>query len=171
MTKSTPKKPAEFISLPNIIKGKVGSGGLSEDILNKAQRLMEEHNIDFEPQAEENLETLMDSIKEAKSAASLEEKDMPALIAKILSPCIELNSHGSMFRFPLVSEISYIAIRFLKTVQHVDKEILEIFLAYHATARAIIQNKLYGDGGDRGQELIQSLDAACNRYMKKQEKT
>ena len=171
MTKSNLHKPVEFISLPNIIKGKVGSRGLSEDTLKKAQRLMKEHDIDFGPQAKENLQILMDSIKKAQNVQSLEEKEMTALISEILSPCIELNSHGSMFRFPLVSEISYIVIRFLKNIQNIDEKVLEIFLAYHATARAIIQNKLYGDGGDYGQELIQSLDAACNRYIKTLETT
>ena len=36
------KRQAEFFMPPNLLKEKAGSGGLSEDILLKAQKLLEE---------------------------------------------------------------------------------------------------------------------------------
>ena len=54
-----PRRKAEFIKPPNILKAKVGSGGLSEDILNKAQLLLENNTVDFQPLAEIYLNSLM----------------------------------------------------------------------------------------------------------------
>ena len=61
----TPKRRAEFIKPLNTLKQKVGSGGLSEDILNKAQALLENNTVDFLPLAEMYLEGLMKGIEKS----------------------------------------------------------------------------------------------------------
>ena len=55
--------------MPNTLKAKVGSGGLSEDILNKAQALLENNTVDFQPLAEMYLTALMKGIDIAKGGA------------------------------------------------------------------------------------------------------
>ena len=49
MTDSNGTKKARFYNPPNTLKEKVGTGGLAKDILDQAQKLLEENNIDFEP--------------------------------------------------------------------------------------------------------------------------
>jgi len=161
MTKeATEQQEAEFIRLPNYIKSKVGTGGLSESILNKAQQLLEEHSIDFTPQALE----LLDELEQALQSSKTESEENH--IREILDPIVQFHSHASMFHFPLVKEISTHIIAFLKSLDHLDKEALEILMAYHTTVKAIILSKIYGDGGERGKELLHSLIDACERYYK-----
>lgn len=159
----TPKKRAEFINLPNVIKGKVGSGGLSEAILAKAQELLDEHQMDFTPAAQDYLGALQDAIDIVKSKKAY---DPELLLNQMTVPCVELQSHGTMFHFDLVSAISKRIIIFLKSVDAPDEEVLDILNAYHSTIQAIVLGKIYGEGGARGQELLQTLSDACDRYFK-----
>ena len=47
-----PKREAKFITPPNILKAKVGAGGLNEAIIERAQDVLENHTVDFGPLAE-----------------------------------------------------------------------------------------------------------------------
>jgi len=154
----------EFINLPNIIKSKIGTGGLSEAILSKAQELLDEHKMDFTPVAEEHLTVLEHIINTQRQQES---PDFQNVLEKIRIPCIELYSNGTMFHFDLVSIISNKIIWFLSQLQSFDDDALDILTAYHTTVKAIILNQVYGDGGQRGDELLQSLNDACDRYLKK----
>lgn len=158
------KKSAEFINLPNIIKGKVGSGGLSEAILAKAQQLLDEHQMDFTPAAQKYLDDLQAVIEVARSG---EAGDFSDMVEKITIPCVELQSHGTMFHFDLVSTVSKRIIIFLQDITVLDDEVIEILNAYHSTIRAIVLSKIYGDGGKIGFELLQTLSDACDRYFER----
>jgi hypothetical protein len=47
-----PRRRAEFMTPVNSLKSKVGYGGLSDEILQKAQTLLENMGADYEPMAE-----------------------------------------------------------------------------------------------------------------------
>ena len=49
---------AKFYKPPNTLKQKVGSGGLANEILERAQSLIEKNEIDFNPMAEHYLDML-----------------------------------------------------------------------------------------------------------------
>ena len=46
-----PRRKAVFIKPINILRSKVGYGGMDEDILSKAQALLENNSVDFLPMA------------------------------------------------------------------------------------------------------------------------
>ena len=52
------KRKAEFIKPIDSLRAKVGYGGLSEAILDKAQTLIENSTVDFQPMAEIYLDTM-----------------------------------------------------------------------------------------------------------------
>ncbi len=161
----TPRRKAEFIKPPNTLKQKVGSGGISDDILNKAQKLLEENTLDFEPLANMYLDSLMNGIEMAKGYSPAD--DIEQIIANMIYPSMQLKANGGMFRYSLVSKISDKLIQFLEVLDEPDIEAVEIVLAFHTTIAAVLHGKITGDGGENGAELLAALTDACMRYFER----
>ena len=161
----SPRRKAEFIRPPNTLKAKVGSGGLNEDILNKAQALLENNSVDFLPLAELYLVSLMRGVEDCQE--TLLTSDPEGLIHKIIYPTMQLKANGGMFHYPLVTRVADKLIQFLEVIESPDDDALEIVIAFHTTIRAIIMGKITGDGGKYGDELVEALNEACLRYFDK----
>ncbi len=171
-TKDTPvhfnqerKRKAEFIKPPNTLKAKVGSGGLSDKILEKAQLLLENNAVDFQPLAEMYLGTMIKGIEYAKSPNPKEDKEN--IISAMLYPAMQLKANGGMFHYQLVTIISDRLVQFLEVIENPDIDAVEIVLAFHTTIRAVILGKITGTGGRHGEELVAALDEACMRYFER----
>jgi hypothetical protein len=159
-----PRRKAEFIRPPNTLKQKVGSGGLSEEILNRAQALLENNTVDFRPLGEMYLDSLMRAIHQALTADS--ERDNPEqIISAMLYPAMQLKANGGMFHYPLVTRVAESLISFLEAIDAPDRDAAEIVLAYHTSIRAVIMGKVTGNGGRYGDELREALTDACARYF------
>lgn len=159
------RRRAEFIRPPNTLRAKVGTGGLGEDIIQKAEAVLTSLSVDFQPLAEIYLENLAKGIELAKSASITEDPEY--IIATMLYPAVQLKANGGMFKYDLVTKISDKLIQFLETVEHPDIEAIEIVLAFHSAIRAIVAGRVAGSGGQKGVELIKALDQACTRYFDK----
>lgn len=160
-----PRRKAEFIRPPNTLKAKVGSGGLAENILNKAQALLESNSVDFLPLAELYLASLMHGIDNARKEVLI--TDPEPLIAGILYPAMQLKANGGMFHYQLVTKTADKLIQFLEVIESPDEDALDIVMAFHSTIRGIIISRITGDGGRHGLELMDALDEACLRYFDK----
>lgn len=159
------RRKAEFIKPPNLIKAKVGEGGLSDSILDRAQKLLENNPVDFVPLAEIYLTRMKEGIRKARESSGHE--DTEYLIAGILYPCAQLKANGGMFHYPLVTRIAERFVQFMEVIERIDRESLEIAEAFHTTIRAVITGKVKGDGGQYGDELVEALNDACMRYFEK----
>lgn len=161
----TPKRKADFFMPPNHLKMKVGNGGLSEDVLNKAQALLENNTIDFRPLGELYLESITRGMEQARNKAP--ETNPENIITTILFPVMQLKANGGMFHYELVTRIADRLIQFLEVVEELDADALEIVQAFHTTIRAILLGQIRGNGGQRGDELMNALVEACYRYFEK----
>ncbi|MCF8496012.1 MAG: hypothetical protein K9G62_05010 [Alphaproteobacteria bacterium] len=161
----TPRRRAEFITPPNLIKQKVGTGGLSEDILEKAQALLENHTVDFQPLARVYLNSLLQGLNGAKNAGQYE--DQEKIIAAMLYPAMQLKANGGMFHYPLVTKIADLLIQFLEVLEKMDIESLEIVLAFYTTLDVVVMGQIKSEGGKQGQGLVTALNGACMRYFDK----
>lgn len=161
------KRRAEFISHPNTLKEKVGSGGLSEEILQKAQALLENNTVDFQPLGEMYLDALMKGITFARSPGEV--GDSESIISAMIYPAMQLKANGGMFHYPLVTAIGGRFVQFLEVINIVDVDVIEIALAFHTALRAVIHGKITGTGGRQGEDLIKALNQACARYFEKHE--
>ncbi len=159
------RRKAEFIKLPNTLKNKVGGGGLSENILNKAQALLENNTTDFRPLGEMYLDALSKGLDQAKNPAA--DANMEDMISTMLYPSMQMKANGGMFHYPLVTSIADLLIHFLEVIEKLDEECLEIIQAFHTTLRAILLGQIKGNGGQRGKELHDALSEACFRYFEK----
>lgn len=165
----TPVRRAEFIKPPNILKSKVGTGGLSQNILDKAQTLLENNTVDFRPLGEMYLDQLQEGVNKAAIDVDKpqEERDGEKYIRQMLYPAMQLKANGGMFHYDLVTTIGDKLVQFLEVIEHVDIEALEIVQAFHTTIRAVLLGQIQGSGGRYGSELVQALDDACHRYFQK----
>jgi hypothetical protein len=161
----TPRRKAEFFTPPNVLKTRVGTGGLNEEILNKAQALLEQNSVDFRPLGEMYLQAMQRGIDQARDNPS--EADHENIIIAMLYPAMQLKANGGMFHYQLVTNIADKLIQFLEVVQKPDAEVIEIVIAFQTTFRAILMGQIKGDGGLRGAELMQALVDACYRYFEK----
>lgn len=171
-----PRRKAEFIRPPHNLKAKVGSGGLSDEILNKAQELLEENTVDFIPLAEMYLDSLLKGIEKAKEQNnrrknSKKESDQGPdsskeyIISAMLYPAVQLKANGAMLKYPLVTRIANRLVHFLEVLAETDEDALEIVQAFYTAIRAVIAGRVTGNAGETGQELFSALDNACLRYF------
>lgn len=161
-----PKRKAEFFPATPQLKVKVGQGGLTDDILDKAQALLASNTVDFRPLGEMYLESMMRGVSKVKELPDMQTRD-EFLISAILFPAMQLKANGGMFHYHLVTQIADRMIQFLEVIECVDADALEIVQAFHTTIRAILLGQIKGDGGQRGKELMDALNAACYRYFEK----
>lgn len=153
---------AELISPPNRLKEKVGSGGIDEAVLMNAQELLERNTINFEPIANMLIDLLAEAVADAKSGDLKGE----AAIEAMIYPAMQMKAQGSMFHYPLVSDISHILVNFLETVEDMDRDVLDIVIAHKMSIKAVLASHLKGDGGKTGKELREALMEACGRYYR-----
>lgn len=161
------KRKAEFIDPPNVLRSKVGTGGLSEEILDKAQKLLEESTVDFKPLANMYLDSMMEGIEIAKGISPSD--DVESVISTMLYPAMQLKANGAMFHYNLITEIAGKLVNYLEVIDEPDIEAVEIILAFHTTMKAILQGQITGDGGSHGQDLLAALNSACVRYFSRNE--
>ncbi len=163
ITKKAKKKKTHFFTPPNILREKVGGGGLSLGVMERAQDFIESNELDFEPYARNILEYLDTLIVDAKSGTMTKKN----AAAKLSGPVMELKANGGMFKYALVSEIAGVVLNFLENIDSLNDDSFNILDAHQATLYVIINNRLKGDGGKEGKILADELYGACRRYYKK----
>ncbi len=169
---STAKKMSqrvEFITPPNLIKAKVGSGGLNDEVIGRAQQVLEAHSEDFVPLAGNYLDQMMRAIEKAKKEKEI--KNHVTAMDGILLPCVQLKANGAMFHYHLITRMADKFVHFMESVQRIDSETLEIAVAFHTTMHIVIASKIRKNGDSKGEILLQELESACSRYTDKYKDT
>lgn len=154
---------AQLIHPPRKLKEKMGSGGLDPNIIAKAQERMDANTIDFKPIGTHLLRLVDEALQDMRSG-KLRGK---AAIHKLLHPIIELKAQGTMFRYPLISDISGTLGYFLETVPENSPEVIELVTAYKMACTAIFSKNLTGQGGAVGKQLQAELADVYRRFYKK----
>ena len=154
---------AEMVVQPNRLKEKVGSGGFDEKAIVKAQDQIKNNTVDFQPIAAELMAQLEKALTGAKSGAVKSD----VVLREIMAPAMQLKAQGSMFHYPLVSEISNILVNFLETVTDIDADVIEIITAHKTSIIAALSGKIREqDRANVGKELCSALLDSCERYAK-----
>ncbi len=152
---------------PNMLRKKVGWGGLGADIITRAQKVLEQAAASLEPAADNLLGKYVENLREVLDSdlSTLDKED-------IIHPVVQLKSQGSMFNYPLITMASDSLVNFLESLPgELDADAMEVVQAHFMTLHVIISQHMHGDAGAQGKVLVVELRKACERYYKKYEVT
>ncbi|MBI4970179.1 MAG: response regulator [Rhodospirillales bacterium] len=166
-----PTSPSDvwFFRLPNRLKEKVGGGKPGEvgempkDLLDQAEKQLERDALDFAQWAANYIAKLTHLMNEAKTRAVGRRKDFDEinLIAH------ELRGQGGTFGYPLISTFAKMLYDYTLPGCREDDNSLEIVKSHVDSMRAVIRDRVSGDGGQLGKDLLAALKAAISKHQTK----
>lgn len=166
MTQKTPKaqkKKAKFYTPQNALRLKVGYGGIDPVVMERAELIIQNNDVDFTDIAK----GFLDRLDKAVEAVRHDDRRSKEGINRLVAPIMELKANGAMFKFPLLSGVANIVLDFLENIDYLNDDSLEIVNIHRQTLRIIVGQDLRGTGGKQGDILVNELVAACRRYHKK----
>lgn len=159
-------RKATVVTPPNVIKTKVGDGGIAPENLKSAQEYVSANTVDFRPIGKalvEDLHLIIGQIKTGKLRGE-------AAIEAMLFPAAQLKAQGALFRYSLVSDIAEILVDFLERVEKADRDVIDVVDAHVVAVTFVLNNSMKDDGRGLDKELKNSLLKACSRYYALKEK-
>lgn len=163
-------REAKFYTPSNILKAKVGSGGIDERILDRAQMVIEAATADFTPVADQYINALSEGITAARKNLQTTKNqtcDIDTFIGGLIMPAAQLKANGGMFGFQQVTRISQNLVDFLEVIKEINLDTLDIVDAYLNAIKAIVAGKASGEHVKFANTLVTELSAACKRYFDK----
>lgn len=151
-----------------MLKQKIGSGPLSPEIIKRAQRAIDENNVDFTPLGMAFLDQLQNNINVISQ--NLDPEKITEQKQLLTEPVMELKANATIFHYSLIGNLASIMLSFLESISKLDEDAISIVQAHHSTLQAIVQNKMKGDGGKNGQVFMKELKQVCARYYSKKKK-
>lgn len=165
-----PSSPTDvwYFRLPNRMKEKVAgslkfneSGELPKDILEKAEQALERDALDFADWAISYIAKLNALVGECQSKPPALRRhyfDEINLIAH------ELRGQGGTFGYPLISIFAKMLYDYTQPGCREDDNSLEIVKSHNDSMRAVIRDRVSGDGGQIGKDLLKALKVAIDRF-------
>jgi CheY-like chemotaxis protein len=164
-------KPSDvwFFKLPNYLKQKMGSNAmrqqfvLPQDVLESAETELKREAEGFIGWAKEYLDRLSKQVSEAKDKAG----ERTSNFDEINLIAHELRGQGGTFGYPLITVFAKSLYDVTKPPCRQDDAMLEIVKAHIDAMRAVMREKIAGDGGEIGQQLFKILKQAIAKYTAK----
>jgi len=156
---------ARFFNPPNILKQKVGSGGLPKHIIQKAQEIIDRNNTDFRLVADPYLAQLtgaMQSLAKANNNMSNREK-----CETLILPVMQLKANGSTFKYPVITEMADLLVHFLEKIEKPDEHALEIVQAFYSSIQYILSHEMKGSTDPKAKVMISELEGVVIRYFER----
>lgn len=151
-----------YFRLPNSLKdrcgglGKSGPGEIPEGILEQAEEKLERASLDFTEWAS----TYLSNLSNLCTEALLKEGRRKKYFDEINTLAHELRGQGGTFGYPMISQVGKMLYDCTGDGCREDDNAVEIVKAHIDTMRAVIREKISGDGGKIGKELIKGLKAS-----------
>ena len=153
---SAPKNKGTYqlITSPNALKARVGAGiGIDTELAKRANSAVENMQGDF-------LQRVSTAVGEIAAQLTLAEKpgiDGDDYAVEITRISHDLQTQGAAFDYPLVSDICASLSDYVKNLGPAERVADNVVGAHIDALRSVIGNSIDGDGGQVGQDLIESL--------------
>jgi CheY-like chemotaxis protein len=155
-----------LFKLPNYLKQKMGSNAqrqpfvLPEDVLVAAEQNLKREAEGFLDWAKAYLDKLSKQVALAKELSG----ERNANFEEINLIAHELRGQGGTFGYPLITVFGKSLYDVTKPPCRQDDAGLEIVKAHIDTMRAVLREKIAGDGGEIGQQLFKALKMAIAKF-------
>lgn len=154
---SKPSGQPEFVTPPNYLKMKVGSGGIDKEALKEAEIAVQVlgHKM-YAKWADTDLDRMKETFERLKTT----NLDDPQGIKTMLRICWDMKGLGGTFGYPLVTEITHFLSNYLEhCLEHQETRVVPTIVTAHIDAlNVVLSQKISGDGGVIGRELISGLE-------------
>jgi len=167
--KVKPKKPTDvwYFRLQNLLREKVsaGLGGveikgeLPMDLIEQAEEELERASFDFTIWALDYLTKLSDLCTEALMEPGRRSRHF----GDIHDLALELRGQGGTFGYPLISTFGKMLYDITGEGCREDDKSVEIAKSHIDAMRAVIREKIAGDGGEVGRELLKGLKMSIEK--------
>jgi hypothetical protein len=155
----------EFFTVPNTLKSKVKitADGVDEAVLERAEQIIVELKDDYLTWAEDDITRLHQAAANLKelSAASPDDALVKKTFHDIYEVSHDMRGQGGSFGYPLMTAVCDRMCQFIEKVWDEPKlNQLPVLSVCIDTMSLIISQRLDGDGGAMGHNLLRALDAA-----------
>lgn len=153
----------EFIQPPDTLKGKVQvtEGGVDLDALEKAESLIAGLQDSYLEWVESDLEKLQVAYRAVAEAAP---EDRRKALNAVFEVAHDVKGQGGSFNYHLMTHIGNSLCRFIEALpDQVSKGQVEAVKVHIDSMRLVIAQRLEGDGGKAGSNLVRGLDAVINK--------
>jgi len=162
MNEFTPS--AKLIKPPNKIKQKLSSAVNVRDLLNpetvnKAQKAIDERKDSFLIWADEDIEALTEHLSALKKDTITKE-----LLEKIVKCGEHLRDRGGTFGYELISLIAKSLVNYCLTIHQPDPKHTVVIEKHIDGLKTILHERIEGNGGVMGTELIKGLQQLTAKY-------
>ncbi|MEQ8736138.1 MAG: response regulator [Rhodospirillaceae bacterium] len=157
-----------FFKLPNILKQKMGLENarvpfeMPTDVLAEAEETLEREAEGFLDWAKSYLDELSENVSKAKTEVA----NRQSHLAEVNRIAHELRGQGGTFGYPLITLFGKSLYETTQYPCREDDANLEICRAHIDTLRAVIREKIEGDGGAIGRQLLTSLNQAITKHSR-----
>ncbi len=153
---------AQFIQPPHQISERVSGGGdISEKMLSRADAAVKRLSDQFTNLALEEINRLGTLHKEATANPD----KRPDIIRSIFMVVHDLRGQGATFDYPLLTRIGSSLCTFTENLNGSDDKALLVIGVHIDALKAVMMNKISGDGGPVGREIAKGLEIAVQKIM------
>lgn len=157
-------KKSSIVTPPNLIKHKVqGRGGPSQEMLAKAESAISEMSDDYPNWAIEDVNQLGKLVEQTELGVG----NGKQIMGEAFKLAHDMRGQGGSFGYPLMTRIAGSFCRFVENLEEIDQGAVDICAAHVKSMRAVLQNKVKGNGGPIGAQIGDGLEAAVKKYMDK----
>lgn len=145
----------EIIHPPNLLKLKVGSGGVDPQSIARAEAAVAELANSYLDWALEDLASLQKHL----AAARAEPEEAGRHVQALFQTAHDMKGQGATFDYPLVTQIAKYLCHYVEGRLDRDSQPDLAVIAAHVDALAVIlRQRMSGDGGAVGQKLSKELE-------------
>ncbi|MBT3395825.1 MAG: hypothetical protein HOB82_00955 [Alphaproteobacteria bacterium] len=164
-----PKTKVRYFRIRNRLKAKSAGAGpqdgppqLAGGALEKAMKEMKQAEEDYPDWV---LKTLTELTADQKAMVASDDKGVRhKILKKIGNVAHELKGQGGTFGYPLISIFGKSLNEMTFGAVDVGDNQLELVKSHIDLMRAVINDRIAGDGGEIGQALVASLQQAIKKY-------
>lgn len=160
------RKDVKKIEADKKLQQRVGTGKIDEQVVEKAQKVIDTNQVDFGPLAKPFLDELKMALE------TVDEKETTKEIMESISmPIMNLKANAGTFKFELISGLTGTVLNFLENIKEPDKKVYQIVDLLTKTIQLILAYKMTGDGGPNGKALMAAFAEVCQKtHMRLAEK-
>jgi len=132
---------------------------INADTFKRAEEAVSKLSEQYRDWALSDIETLRGCVASLSDDAKRDEA-----VAKVRSIAHDMRGQGSTFGYPLITQVAQSISGTLKSSTDTDGLVSDL-TAHIDAVEAIIENGATGDGGDKGRDILQSLEEKIGRRV------